>query len=81
MKNPYWVVKQVKPNKDYTILLTFEDGKRGVYYVKPLLRYKICEPLKNIGFFMLAHTDGSTVVWNDQLDLDPESLYMDSKPI
>lgn len=81
MTEPRWVVKDVKPNDDYTLMLSFADGKKGIYDVKPLLQYKICEPLKNIGFFMLAHIECGTVVWNDDIDLDPEGLYMDSKPI
>ena len=80
-RTPKWVVASVEPRTDHTLLLTFADGKRGIYGVRPLLSYKAFEPLKNTDFFMLAHIGCGTVVWNDDIDLDPEGLYMDSKPI
>ena len=31
MKSPVWVVKEVQPKEDYTLLLTFADGsKKGL---------------------------------------------------
>lgn len=74
-------VKTVIPQKDYTLLLTFENGDNKVYDAKPLLEYKIYEPLKNIGFFMQARADFGTVVWNDEIDIAPENLYHYSKPV
>lgn len=37
MKNPVWVVCDVKPNEDYTLLLTFADGEKKIYNARPLL--------------------------------------------
>lgn len=74
-------VKTVIPQKDYTLLLTFENGDNKIYDAKPLLEYKIYEPLKNIGFFMQARADFGTVVWNDEIDIAPENLYHYSKPV
>ena len=72
---PKWVVKAVQVLDDYKLLLTFQyDGKK-IYDMKPLLKYTIFKPLKNISLFKLAHTDGCTVVWTDKIDIDPESLY------
>ena len=36
MGNPAWVVKKVIPREDYTLLLTFEDGKTGIYDLRPI---------------------------------------------
>lgn len=80
-RQPKWVVKSVKPRENYTLLLTFEDGKKGIYDVKPLLKDKIFEPLKDMRLFMLAHMECSTVVWNDELDIAPEELYDNSTEI
>ena len=46
-----------------------------MYDMKPLLEYNIFKPLKNIVFFNTVHTDGCTVVWNEEIDIDPECLY------
>ena len=43
--------------------------------MKPLLDYNIFKPLKNVALFKQAHTDGCTVIWTDEIDIDPECLY------
>lgn len=73
-------VRKVEPLDDYKLLLTFEDKSRKVFDCSFLLQYKLFEPLKNKGFFRLAHTDGCAVVWNDTLDLDPMMLYNQGVP-
>ena len=37
MKIPVWVVKEVQPKDDYTLLLTFADGSKKIYNARPLL--------------------------------------------
>ena len=51
MKSPVWVVKEVQPKEDYTLLLTFADGAKKVYDAHPLLEKAIYSPLKNPAFF------------------------------
>lgn len=78
---PRWIVKAVEALDDYKLLLTFECGERKIYDMKPLLRCKVFEPLENKAFFSSARTDGCTVVWNDSIDIDPESLYKGGLPV
>ncbi len=33
------------------------------------------KPLENLSIFNMAHTNGETVVWNDNIDIAPETLY------
>ena len=80
MKTPVWVVKEVEPQKDYTLILTFANGERRVYNALPLLKKNIYAPLKNIAFFMDAKVDGDSVIWNDEVDIAPEHLYECSIP-
>jgi len=81
MKNPVWVVKDVKAQKDYTLLITFENGEQRIYNAQPLLKEQIYEALKNPVFFLKAKVDCGTVVWNDEIDIAPEHLYECSKPV
>ena len=81
MKNPEWVVKKVRPGKDYTLLLTFEDGSVKIYDARPLLDKPICSELKNLAFFMRAKAKHGTVVWSDEVDIAPEHLYECSVPV
>ena len=50
MGNPVWVVKKVIPRKDYTLLLTFEDGKNGIYDFRPDLSLPVFRKQQNIDF-------------------------------
>ena len=81
MKSPVWVVKEVQPKEDYTLLLTFADGTKKVYNARPLLEKAIYSPLKNLAFFLCAKVECGTVVWNDEVDIAPEHLYECSKPV
>jgi hypothetical protein len=60
---------------DYCLILTFENNEHKRFDMKPYLNAKVFEPLKNVGFFKLAHVDYGTVVWTDEIDIAPETLY------
>ena len=75
MSIPEWVVKEVYPQKDYTLIITLEDGSRKLFDARPLLEKPIYAQLKNPAFFMRAKADGDTVVWSDDIDIAPEYLY------
>lgn len=81
MKNPVWVVKDVKAQEDYTLLITFIGGEQRIYNARPLLKKEIYSPLKSLGFFLSAKVDYGTVIWNEDIDIAPEHLYECSKPV
>ena len=81
MSTPAWVVKQVTPQPNYSLLLTFADGSKRVYNALPLLDKAIFADLKSLPFFLTAHVSGDTVIWNDDVDIAPEHLYECSVPI
>ncbi len=81
MGNPAWVVTKAIPQKDYTLIITFEDGKTGVYDFKPNLTRTIFKKQRNIDFFMQAKALYGTVVWPDDSDIAPEHLYEKLRPV
>ena len=81
MKSPVWLVKEVQPKEDYTLLLTFADGTKKVYNARPLLEKAIYSQLKNLAFFLCAKAEYGTVIWNDDIDIAPEHLYECSQPV
>ncbi len=81
MKNPVWVVTEVKAKDDYTLLITFIGGEKRIYNARPLLEKAIYSPLKNLAFFLSAKVDCGTVIWNDDVDIAPEHLYECSLPV
>ena len=80
-KESPWIVISVEPKEDFTLILTFVTGEKKRFDMKPLLEKKNFEPLKDINFFMKAYVDGTSVSWNESLDIAPEYLYENSLPI
>lgn len=74
-----WAVTEVTPKADYTMLLTFANGKRGTFDASHLLSKRIYEPLRRLEFFMQAHVCGDTVAWDEEIDIAPEYLYNNSE--
>lgn len=73
-------IKNVKVLKDYNLLLEFNNREIRVFDVKPLLDKPVFQPLKNKAFFKKVHVIYNyTIGWNDDIDMCPDSLYMQSK--
>ncbi len=65
---------------DFVLILTFSDGERRYFDMKPYLHYPVFRRLENPGFFSLAHVDYGTVTWPGDIDIAPETLYEFSVP-
>lgn len=77
-------VVKVEPHNNLTLSLWFKSNPKEerVFDFKPLIQqHQFYKPLENVDLFMSAHSEASTVVWNDQLDISPEWLYLDSDPV
>ena len=71
----------VHPLEDYQLLVTFQNGEKRVFDAKPLLSMPLYRRLKNPVFFAGAKADGMCVYWNDDVDLCPDMVYTDSRPV
>ena len=78
MNLPKWIVTDVKASKNYVLHLSFANGKKGVFNFLSELQKPIYQRLKDLDFFLTAHVEDGTVVWNDELDIAPEYLYENS---
>ena len=67
-------VSSVEPRPDYNLLVTFKNGERKIYDVKPLLNLPMYKNLAKV--FMAARVDYGTVVWPDDLDISPDTVYL-----
>ena len=76
----YLSVKEVKPLDEYKLLLTFENGEVKLFDMKPYLNKGIFGELKDISLFKSARVNFDTVEWENEADIDPETLYEDSIP-
>lgn len=69
---------EVKPLKQYYIYIKFENGEEKIYDMKPNLKYKFYEKLKNIQNFKNVFVSGINIEWQTGEDIAPENLYQDS---
>ncbi len=61
--------------------LWFDNGEQRRMDVRPYLAYPVFERLREPGFFTLVRADHGTVSWPGGIDLDPDSVYLESVPV
>lgn len=85
----------VTANEDFTLTIQFDNGEYRRYNAQPLLQKgTVFETFANIEDFRRVYVDSqhciawdidptvdSEKVWNNKVDLCPDSCYMDSVPI
>lgn len=74
-------VKSVTAHADHSLTLVFVNGEIKRFDMRPYLGYPVFAPLTNIGFFKLAQVGHGTVIWPQDLDFSPDTLYLDSQTI
>ena len=76
-----WRVVEVTPADGYQLIITFIDGRQGVFDCTPYLEKGVFKRLKDPEFFKSAHVAFDSVCWSDDIDIAPERLYTDCKPL
>lgn len=71
-------VKSVEATDDYHLRLTFTNGEVGDYDCKHLLNFGVFQEFQEIAYFMRATVMHGTVVWPNDQDICPDTLYEDS---
>ena len=85
----------VTPNKDFTLTIGFDNGEYRLFDVRPLLKKgTVFEPFMEFDNFKRVYVDeqhtvswdidpetDSNIVWNNKVDLCPDSCYLDSLPV
>ena len=74
-------VKCAKALDGYVLLLTFENGERKIFDLKPYLKYPVFEPLKDDSEFKSFKIIDGTIEWSCGTDLSPDTFYIESKPV
>ena len=77
----YFAIKDVKPQDNYLLLLTFENGEKRQFDMKPYLDFGIFKELKDIRLFKTVKTSFDSIEWDNEADFDPEILYQKSLKI
>lgn len=71
-------VKEVKPNKDFSLTLTFTNGEVKIFDMKPYLEIGIFKELKRPELFNSVKTLLGSITWKNGQDLCPDTLYEES---
>ena len=72
-------IKEVIPTDEYTLKLTFKNDEKAIYDCSNLLDFGVFKELKDINYFKQAYVEYGTVVWPNEQDICPDTLYLDSK--
>ncbi len=74
-------VSSVIPNDNFELILDFNNGEKRIFDAKSLFDMKVFAPLKNISFFKSVRVECGTVVWPQDIDYCPDTLYAQSIPM
>jgi hypothetical protein len=69
----------VEPLENYKLKFKFTDNSIREFDMKPYLTYPAFEDLKEDALFKKASIFLGTVKWNDEIDMSPDTLFMDSR--
>jgi hypothetical protein len=74
-------VIEVKTTPDYQLVLKFQTGENRRFDFKPLLQRRPFDRLLELGTFNQACVGLGTVLWPNNIDIAPETLYERSTPL
>lgn len=77
----YWDVKTVKPLPNYRIYVEIEDGRKGIFDLKPYLDRGVFRQLKNVHYFNQVGILFGAVTWPNEQDIAPETLLAEMLPL
>jgi hypothetical protein len=72
-------VKDVSPNPDYSITLTFTNNEVKTFDMKPYLNIGIFKELNDRHLFNTVKPFLGSIQWKNGQDLCPDTLYMESR--
>lgn len=74
----YPAVKEVIAQSNYNLLLTFENGEQRHLNMRPYLEKGLFRDLLDESVFRSVRISFDTVEWENEADLDPEFIYLNS---
>jgi hypothetical protein len=76
----YWDVTSVKPLPDYRLYLEIQDGRKGVFDLKPYLDKGVFRELRDINYFNQVSILFGAITWPHDQDIAPETLLAELQP-
>lgn len=76
----YQSIINVETLSDYKLLVTFKNNELRLLDMLPYLNKGIYSQLKDINLFNSVHVSFDTIEWANEIDIDPEFVYLESTP-
>lgn len=77
----YWDVTTVKPLPDYRLYVELEDGRKGIFDMKPYLDIGVFRELRDVVYFNRVGILYGAITWPHEQDIAPETLLAEMQPI
>ncbi len=74
-------IVNVVAKDDYKLILTFENNEVKEFDCKSILKDKPYNKITDINIFRQVRIENGTIVWLNDVDIAPETLYLDSKAL
>ena len=74
-------VSKVEYKDGYQLLLTFTNKEVKQFDLRSYLHFPVYAPLLDETFCRKVKAYDGIVQWNEYIDFDPDTLYLDSTPI
>ncbi len=71
-------VTDVKPEPNFTLLITFSNGEMRNFDVKPYLEISLFQELHDLSIFNSVKPFLGSIQWSNGVDLCPDTLYLES---
>lgn len=68
-------VRHVVAHDDYTLVIDFDNGEKGILDMKPFLEFGVFKRLQDRTAFRRVRVAFDAVEWDSGVDLDPEFVY------
>lgn len=73
-------VRSVRSIEDFELEVTFENGERRTFDVKPYLGRGIFTRLRDLQVFNAVKAIAGSIEWPGGLDLSYDTLYLEGRP-
>ena len=71
----------VQTTENYKLILIFTDNSIREFDMEPYLKFPAFEDLKEEDIFKKASVYLGTVKWNEEIDMSPDTLFLESNLI
>ena len=74
-------VKEVYPIENYELRIIFNNGEQKIFDTKPYLNTGVFISLKDTEIFKTVRPFLGSIAWANNIDLCPDTLYLESKKL